>query len=336
MTPIRRTARAFRPAAAASAAVPAGVLLTVGSAAEASAAPVPRGARAGVVKADGEQVKYYVVGKQPNGQPEFLFAIAEKVLGDGNRFTEIFALNKGRVQPDGGVMTDPASISQGWILQLPADASGDGVQFGPLPTTEPAAPPAATASTTPQQQTEQQTQQQAPQTATATPAWVTPVALGGGGAVLLVGAVAAGVALRRRSAVRAADAAAAAGPLTAPVSADPPAVTVAAPSRAPRSVARRTDSPAPAATAPASPVPAVSVGTVSVGAVSVMAEGLGRGRPGREPRRGGRPPLGHGRPILRIRLLRPGVRRSYWEKQRARHGRLSCAAPPLRRTRSGK
>lgn len=84
-------------------------------------------------------VKYYQVQLSFNGEPEFLFAIAERFLGDGNRAVEIFELNEGRLQPDGDRLTDPAVISPNWILQLPEDAEGEGVEFGPLPTV--AAPP---------------------------------------------------------------------------------------------------------------------------------------------------------------------------------------------------
>ncbi|MFY1698393.1 hypothetical protein [Solwaraspora sp. WMMA2101] len=85
-------------------------------------------------------VKYYRVQLSFNGEPEFLFAIAERFLGDGNRAVEIFELNEGRLQPDGNRLTDPAVISPNWILQVPEDAEGEGVEFGALPTV--AAPPA--------------------------------------------------------------------------------------------------------------------------------------------------------------------------------------------------
>jgi hypothetical protein len=66
-------------------------------------------------------------------QPEVLYEIAQRFLGDGNRYDEIFTLNKGRLQPDGGALTVVTSLDPGWILQLPADAKGPGLQFGPLP-----------------------------------------------------------------------------------------------------------------------------------------------------------------------------------------------------------
>ncbi|MEU4364748.1 hypothetical protein [Promicromonospora sp. NPDC023987] len=92
-------------------------------------------AAAGPAAADttGEKVKYYVMQTKPNGEHEFLFEIAQRFLGDGNRFMEIFELNEGRVQPDGNALTDPAAVLPGWIMQLPADAEGEGIVVGVLP-----------------------------------------------------------------------------------------------------------------------------------------------------------------------------------------------------------
>jgi hypothetical protein len=78
-------------------------------------------------------VKFYIVPPPGNGHADSLFTIAAKTLGDGSLFMEIFNLNKGRLQPNGGRLTDPGLIEPGWILQLPADAVGPGVHFGLLP-----------------------------------------------------------------------------------------------------------------------------------------------------------------------------------------------------------
>jgi hypothetical protein len=78
-------------------------------------------------------VKFYIVPPPGNGPADSLFTIAAKTLGDGSQFMEIFNLNKGRLQPNGGRLTNPQLIEPGWILQLPADAAGPGVHFGPLP-----------------------------------------------------------------------------------------------------------------------------------------------------------------------------------------------------------
>lgn len=90
-----------------------------------------------------EPVKYYRVQQSFNGEQEYLFAIAQRFLGDGNRNPEIFELNKGRVQPDGQRLTNPAAILPGWILQLPPDAKGEGIEFGVLPTAPAVAPTTA-------------------------------------------------------------------------------------------------------------------------------------------------------------------------------------------------
>lgn len=87
--------------------------------------------------------KWYQVRSSYQGQPEFLYEIAERFLGDGDRLTEIFRLNKGRVQADGLSLVKPESIEPGWILILPGDAKGDGVRTGPLPIVPSVAPSSA-------------------------------------------------------------------------------------------------------------------------------------------------------------------------------------------------
>ena len=77
--------------------------------------------------------KYYVVSSGYQGQKEFLYEIAQRFLGNGNLETEIFALNKGRVEADGQRFTNPAVIDPGWLLRLPAAATGDGVITGAFP-----------------------------------------------------------------------------------------------------------------------------------------------------------------------------------------------------------
>ena len=61
----------------------------------------------------------------PHGRSyDSLWEIAERHLGDGRRYKEIYALNKDRVQPDGQKLTDASLIRPGWILEMPADATG--------------------------------------------------------------------------------------------------------------------------------------------------------------------------------------------------------------------
>lgn len=76
-----------------------------------------------------------------------LWDIAERHLGDGLRYKEIFALNEGRVQPDGRKLTHASLIQPGWQLLMPADATG----LSPAAPAAPATPgtPAAPGTSTP-------------------------------------------------------------------------------------------------------------------------------------------------------------------------------------------
>jgi len=111
-----------------------------------------------VPQADQREVRFYVVKESFNGEPEFLFAIAQRYLGDGNRFEEIFELNKGRRQPDGSALTVPTSLNPGWILLLPDDARGPGVQVGRLASGE-EEPRSQQRPTSPQQQNPRNSEQ---------------------------------------------------------------------------------------------------------------------------------------------------------------------------------
>ena len=95
--------------------------------------------------------KVYVV-QPPHGQHyDSLWDIAARHLGDGRRYREIYELNKGRPQPDGGELTRASLIQPGWVLLLPADATGPGVRDAdstadqtaakPTVATPPATPP---------------------------------------------------------------------------------------------------------------------------------------------------------------------------------------------------
>ena len=72
--------------------------------------------------------KIYVV-KPPVGRyHESLWEIAQNHLGDGRRYREIFEMNKDRVQPDGSMLTISSLIRPGWVLHMPADAHGPGIE----------------------------------------------------------------------------------------------------------------------------------------------------------------------------------------------------------------
>ncbi|MBE1877256.1 LysM peptidoglycan-binding domain-containing protein [Myceligenerans pegani] len=166
---------------------------------------------AAAAAADGEDVKYYVVQDKGDAEPEFLFEIAQRYLGDGERYTEIFELNEGRVQPDGTTVTTPEVLLPGWILLMPDDAEGDGIRTGPLlEVTPPAAEPGGAPGTGEQGATAPgATDAAAPDAGDdgAGPAgWLVP-ALITLGALLVTGGLAAGVVLllRRRRAGRTAE-----------------------------------------------------------------------------------------------------------------------------------
>jgi hypothetical protein len=72
--------------------------------------------------------KAYLV-KPPVGRfHESLWEIAQNHLGDGRRYREIFELNKDRVQPDGTKLTIASLIRPGWVLLMPKDAHGHGIE----------------------------------------------------------------------------------------------------------------------------------------------------------------------------------------------------------------
>jgi len=71
-----------------------------------------------------------------------LWRIAQTHLGDPLRWRELFALNCGKLQPDHRALEDPQLILPGWILTLPADATGGSpapALHRPAPTTPSAA-----------------------------------------------------------------------------------------------------------------------------------------------------------------------------------------------------
>ncbi|WP_194912011.1 BTAD domain-containing putative transcriptional regulator [Catenulispora rubra] len=68
--------------------------------------------------------KFYRVQPPAGRHHDSLWEIAQRHLGDGRRYQEIYELNKDRVQPDGSTLTKASLIRPGWILEMPADAVG--------------------------------------------------------------------------------------------------------------------------------------------------------------------------------------------------------------------
>ncbi|HEX8858747.1 MAG TPA: hypothetical protein VGC06_06560, partial [Actinomycetes bacterium] len=68
--------------------------------------------------------KVYVVQPPQGRHHESLWEIAERHLGDGRRYREIFELNHGKEQPDGDRLSLASLIRPGWVLDMPADAVG--------------------------------------------------------------------------------------------------------------------------------------------------------------------------------------------------------------------
>lgn len=85
-------------------------------------------ARAATVQTQGHSRTTGTVEVEPphDGIYDSLWRIADRTLGDGNRWPEIYALNHGRPQPDGHSLTTPNLIRPGWLLRLPNDSSSSG------------------------------------------------------------------------------------------------------------------------------------------------------------------------------------------------------------------
>jgi hypothetical protein len=72
--------------------------------------------------------KIYVVRPPAGRYHESLWEIAQNHLGGGRRYGEIFELNKDRIQPDGTKLTIASLIRPGWVLRMPSDAYGPGIE----------------------------------------------------------------------------------------------------------------------------------------------------------------------------------------------------------------
>ena len=76
---------------------------------------------------NGQVIKYTEVRPPAGRNYDCLWDIAERYLGEGRRYKEIYDLNKNKLQPDGRRLTNPDLILPGWQVRLPADAKGAGV-----------------------------------------------------------------------------------------------------------------------------------------------------------------------------------------------------------------
>ncbi|MEV7525035.1 BTAD domain-containing putative transcriptional regulator [Streptomyces sp. NPDC091371] len=68
--------------------------------------------------------KFYRIQPPQGRHHDSLWEISERHLGDGRRYSEIYELNKDRVQPDGEKLSKASLIRPGWIMEMPADAYG--------------------------------------------------------------------------------------------------------------------------------------------------------------------------------------------------------------------
>lgn len=68
--------------------------------------------------------KFYRINPPEGRHHDSLWEVAQRHLGDGRRYKEIYQLNKDRAQPDGTKLSKASLIRPGWIMEMPADAQG--------------------------------------------------------------------------------------------------------------------------------------------------------------------------------------------------------------------
>ncbi|WP_370614100.1 LysM peptidoglycan-binding domain-containing protein [Mumia qirimensis] len=96
----------------------------------------------------GELTTYYDVKPPNNRNYDTLWDIAERYLGDGFRYKEIYAMNRNVVQPDGRTLSNPDLIHPGWVMKMPNDARGPGLKVVEAARDDVAAPSSAPGSST--------------------------------------------------------------------------------------------------------------------------------------------------------------------------------------------
>jgi LysM repeat protein len=142
-----------------SAAVPAAFTAPVQIAAPAAAqTAVPQ--TAAPKAADAKPASHKVVSG------DTLSGIAQAALGNGNRYPEIFELNKAKIQADGRHISDPDLILVGWTLDLPTGAA-------PKAAAAPAPAPAAAPKPVQQSTTQSSSKSTTTQKSTTTKATIT-------------------------------------------------------------------------------------------------------------------------------------------------------------------
>lgn len=93
--------------------------------------------------------RVYIVQPPEGRYHDNLWDIAERNLGEGRAYSQIYDLNVGRAQPDGGSLELARLIQPGWLLVMPESATSV-ARVEAIPTT----PAPAPAAPTPQQQEE--------------------------------------------------------------------------------------------------------------------------------------------------------------------------------------
>jgi DNA-binding SARP family transcriptional activator len=79
---------------------------------------------ASAAEAGHAETKFYRIQPPEGRHHDSLWEIAQRHLGDGRRYKEIYELNKDRAQPDGSRLSQASLIRPGWIMEMPADARG--------------------------------------------------------------------------------------------------------------------------------------------------------------------------------------------------------------------